>query len=157
MKSVKILMVCLGNICRSPTAQGVLEAKIAQQGLSHVISVDSAGTSGWHIGSPPDPRSRKAASKRGYNIDQQKGRQVNDGDFNQFDYIFAMDKENLAHLKALCPSNFKGHLGLLLDFGQPSLREVPDPYHGGTEGFEHVLDLIENACDHFIQHLQKSP
>lgn len=148
MKPIRVLMVCLGNICRSPTAQGVFEACIQQSGLADLILVDSAGTSGWHIGEPPDTRSCKAAKQRGYDLSQQRGRKVSIDDFHDFDYILAMDGQNLQALKAMCPEGFSGHLGLFLEFSaQRSYLEVPDPYHGGSEGFELVLDLIEEAAD----------
>jgi protein-tyrosine phosphatase len=145
-------MVCLGNICRSPTAQGVLEKLVAERGLGDRIWVDSAGTSGWHIGEAPDPRSQKAAANRGYDLSRQRGRQVSADDFDAFDFIFAMDSDNLRNLQALRPTHFGGQLGLLLDFGsQKQYREVPDPYHGGSAGFELVIDLIEDACSGFLQ------
>jgi protein-tyrosine phosphatase len=150
-------MVCLGNICRSPTAQGVLEKRVADRGLSQRIWVDSAGTSGWHIGEPPDVRSQKVALQRGYNLSAQRGRQVTVHDFDEFDFILAMDKDNLANLNALRPPHFSGHLGLLLDFSQQSTYcEVPDPYHGGNAGFELVVDLIEDAVDGLLEHILRS-
>lgn len=146
MKTYSVLMVCLGNICRSPTAQGVLEKLARDRGLDGRVQVDSAGTSGWHIGEPPDLRSQQAALVRGYDLSAQRGRQVTVHDFDLFDFILAMDHDNLADLEALRPAHFVGHLGLLLDFGQRrEYREVPDPYHGGSAGFELVLDLIEDA------------
>ncbi|MBC6907184.1 low molecular weight phosphotyrosine protein phosphatase [Saccharophagus sp. K07] len=154
MKPTHVLMVCLGNICRSPTAQGVFEHRVRQRGLEHLIVVDSAGTSGWHIGEPPDPRSSRAARTRGYDLTSQRGRQVTVADFQQFDYILAMDEQNLRALQALAPKDYPGHLGLFLDFSeQKAYREVPDPYHGGSEGFELVLDLIEDAADGLLQHI----
>lgn len=150
-------MVCLGNICRSPTAQGVLEHLVATRGLQHAINVDSAGTSAWHINEPPDKRSQHAAMLRGYDLSNQRGRQVNADDFYQFDYILAMDKLNLIELQRLRPKDFAGHLGLFLDFyGDPRLQEVPDPYHGGHSGFDRVLDLIEIASRNFLEHLLKT-
>lgn len=154
MTPTKVLMVCLGNICRSPTAHGVLEQRLDAQGLSHLVVVDSAGTSGWHIGEPPDLRSQAAARQRGYELSQQRGRQVAATDFETFDYIFAMDQDNLRNLRALCPPTFKGHLGLLLEFGSASNKNVPDPYHGGPAGFDLVLDLIEEAIDGLLVHLK---
>ncbi len=159
MKPIQVLMVCLGNICRSPTAQGVFEARIQQRQLAEHILVDSAGTSGWHIGELPDARSRKAAQRRGYDLSQQRGRQVTVQDFHDFDYILAMDRQNLQALKAICPDGFSGHLGLFLEFSRKqSYLEVPDPYHGGSEGFELVLDLIEEAADGLLADiLEKHP
>lgn len=156
MKNVKVLMVCLGNICRSPTAQGVFEHYVAEAGLSDSIWVDSAGTSAWHLGEAPDPRSQQAALKRGYDLSQQQGRQVTVDDFDEFDYILAMDEENLRNLQALCPSHFSGHLGLFLEFGQSNYQEVPDPYHGGAAGFELVVDLIEEASQGLLAQIQKN-
>lgn len=148
MKPTQVLMVCLGNICRSPTAQGIFEDRVRSLGLSQLILVDSAGTSGWHIGSPPDSRSCKAALRRGYDLRQQRGRQVTVADFHDFDYVLAMDGQNLQALKALCPEGFAGHLGLFLEFSRKQTHlEVPDPYHGDSDGFELVLDLIEEAAD----------
>lgn len=150
-------MVCLGNICRSPTAQGVLENLVVSRGLQHIISVDSAGTSAWHINEPPDKRSQHAALQRGYDLSNQRGRQVQPEDFYRFDYILAMDKLNLIELQRMRPKDFVGHLGLFLDFyGDPRLQEVPDPYHGGHSGFDRVLDLIETASRNFLEHLVKT-
>jgi protein-tyrosine phosphatase len=159
MKPIQVLMVCLGNICRSPTAQGVLEARVLQRGLADCILVDSGGTSGWHIGEPPDARSRRAAQRRGYDLSQQRGRQVTVEDFHDFDYILAMDRQNLQALNAICPVGFAGYLGLFLEFSsKQSYLEVPDPYHGGSEGFELVLDLIEEAADGLLADiLEKHP
>jgi protein-tyrosine phosphatase len=159
MKPTQVLMVCLGNICRSPTAQGVLEDRVRRLGLERYILVDSAGTSGWHIGELPDARSRKAALRRGYDLSQQRGRQVTVTDFHDFDYVLAMDGQNLQTLKVLCPEGFAGHLGLLLEFSQKqTYLEVPDPYHGGSDGFELVLDLIEEAADGLLADiLEKRP
>ena len=154
---VKVLMVCLGNICRSPTAHGLFEDLVAKKGLSEQIIVDSAGTSGWHIGSPPDRRSQAAARKRGYDLSAQRGRQATAADFARFDYILAMDEDNLYNLKQLAPPDYAGHLGLFLEFStQMEYDEVPDPYHGGDAGFELVLDLIEDASEGLLRHIQKS-
>ncbi len=154
MKKVNVLMVCLGNICRSPTAHGVLEALVQQQGLGDRVQVDSAGTSNWHIGAPPDSRSQEAALARGYDLSGQSARQVKLGDFTEFDYILAMDEANLRDLQALKPPSFKGHLGLFLSFARHShFHEVPDPYHGGASGFELVLDLVEDAARGLLDHI----
>lgn len=154
MKPVKVLMVCLGNICRSPTAHGVFEKKIIESGLSHRIFVDSAGTSDWHIGEPPDPRTQQAAQARGYDLNSQRGRQVTEKDFHQFDYILAMDNQNLHHLETLKPADYSGHLGLFLTFSKINVDEVPDPYHGGPSGFETVLDLVEDASERLLEHIR---
>lgn len=154
MKPIRVLMVCLGNICRSPTAHGIFEQKVVEAGLSHRIFVDSAGTSGWHIGEPPDPRTLEAAQKRGYLLQHQRGRQVTGDDFRKFDYILAMDKQNLRDLQKLKPADYDGHLGLFLAFSNESADEVPDPYHGGRSGFEVVLDLVEDAAEGLLEHIR---
>ena len=142
-------MVCLGNICRSPTAEGVFRTQIQQQNLSDIISVDSAGTSDWHINEAPDSRSAKAAEKRGYDLSQLRGRQVNVQDFHEFDYVLAMDNENFRNLLAICPEEYNHKVKMFLSFGLSestlNTEQVPDPYHSGLEGFEFVLDLIEDA------------
>lgn len=154
MKSVKVLMVCLGNICRSPTAHGIFEQKVVEAGLSHRIFVDSAGTSAWHIGEAPDPRALEAAQKRGYLLQHLRGRQVTADDFHNFDYIMAMDKQNLRELQKIKPADYSGHLGLFLAFSNADAEEVPDPYHGGNSGFETVLDLVEDAADGLLEHIR---
>lgn len=152
----KVLFVCLGNICRSPTAEGVFRDLIQKQGVDSWIHVDSAGTSNWHPGKAPDPRTVRAAHQRGYDLSMLRARQVNAHDFEQFDYILAMDQANLEELKQQCPSHFSGHLGLFLDFASASnLPEVPDPYYGGSDGFDLVLDLIEDASQGLLNHLLK--
>lgn len=151
-KTGGVLFVCLGNICRSPTAHGVFLSKVAQRGLTEMIEVDSAGTAAWHTGSPPDPRSCAEAARRGYDLGDLRARQVQDTDFTRFDYVLAMDYENLEALQALSPHGYRGHLGLLLDFApEQGLREVPDPYYKGDEGFVEVLSLIEAACDGLLE------
>lgn len=150
----RVLFVCLGNICRSPTAEGIFQHKVDAAGLSEKIHVDSAGTSGWHIGASPDERSAKAALTRGYDLSSLRGRQVLAEDFRAFDYVLAMDNSNLAHLKALAPADYSGVLKLLLSFGsQSNYSEVPDPYYGSGGGFELVLDLVEDACDGLLRHI----
>lgn len=141
----KVLMVCLGNICRSPTAEAVLRQRAAQAGVA--LEVDSAGTYGGHAGSQPDARSRAAGEHRGYDFNGIYSRQVKAGDFAEFDLILAADLSNLADLQALCPTEHQHKIKLLLSFGEHAVQEVPDPYYGGDQGFEQVLDLIESACD----------
>lgn len=156
MPEVRVLFVCLGNICRSPTAHGVFQRTVEQAGLAHIIQVDSAGTSNWHVGSPPDKRSMAEAHKRGYDLSEQRARQAIARDFNEFDYILAMDKYNLADLEQLRPADFTGHLGLFLEFSrQNNYREMPDPYHGGASGFTLVLDLVEDASAGLLEHIQR--
>ena len=146
-------MICLGNICRSPTAQGVLSKLVASRNLEDVIIVDSAGTGSWHLGESPDSRSMQAASLRGYDLSKLKARQISDTDFSEFDYLLAMDKSNLSDLKRLCPDPYKHKLQLLLNFGSSSELSVPDPYYNENSSFEIVLDLIEDACKEFIEHI----
>ncbi len=153
----KVLFVCLGNICRSPTAQGVFETLIASKQLSHAFEVDSAGTSAWHIDDAPDSRTINAAKQRGYELAHLRGRQVTREDFSRFDYILAMDHDNLHELKKLKPKGYSGHLGLFLAFDTESpIEEVPDPYYGGQRGFDNVLDLVESACQGLLAHIQTS-
>jgi len=141
---VNVLFVCLGNICRSPAAEGVFRALVEREGLADRIACDSAGTGSWHVGKAPDARMRAAAKRRGYDLDSLRGRQVTVGDFERFDYVLAMDGENLANLTVLCPPGREGRLGRLLDFAPGAgRRDVPDPYYGGADGFERVLDLVE--------------
>ncbi len=153
---MKVLFVCLGNICRSPTAEAVFKRRAAKAGLNN-IQIDSAGTGAWHIGNPPDPRSRAAAETRGYSFEGISARKIAVSDFETFDYVLAMDRSNLKDLKALEPAGSPAKLSLFLDYAPPhSQREVPDPYYGGPQGFEQVIDLIEAASDGFIMHLRTS-
>ncbi len=143
-----VLFVCMGNICRSPTAEAVFRALVRRRGLEDTIEVDSAGTIGYHAGELPDSRMRKAAKNRGYTLDS-RARQVNSRDIEAFDYILGMDKDNLFHLYSLDRGGRHEHkIGLLTNFLKHSNSgEVPDPYYGGPEGFERVLDLVEEACE----------
>lgn len=143
----KVLFVCLGNICRSPTAEGVFRAQVAAAGLSEVIGIDSAGTAAWHIGKAPDQRAQAAATRRGYDLTALRGRQVAVADFGEFDYILAMDRSNLADLLARCPAEQRHKVRLFLSFSsQWQNHEVPDPYYGGADGFDQVLDMVEDAA-----------
>ncbi len=152
--TVSVLFVCLGNICRSPTAHGVFEQLVADHQLSDTITADSAGTAAWHIGKQPDSRSIAAAANRGCDLSSLRARQVSPTDFEQFDYILAMDESNLADLEALCPSGFSGELALFLSYGDSDALAVPDPYYGDGDGFEHVLDLVEQASAGLLAHIQ---
>ena len=146
MKQARVLFVCLGNICRSPTAHGVFARMVAERGLAEIIEVDSCGTGGWHVGEPPDGRATTEARKRGYDLSPLRARQIHSADFQRFDYILAMDQMNLADLRELCPASYAGQLDLFLSFaGDVAEIEVPDPYYGGDRGFAHVLDLVELA------------
>jgi len=141
-----VLFVCLGNICRSPTAEAVFRAAAAKAGFGERVRAASAGLGDWHIGLPPDRRAIEAARRRGYDLTKLRGRQVDVDDFTRFGWIVAMDDQNLRGLTAMKPSDFVGHLGLLLDFAPHlGVREVPDPYYGAPAGFERVLDLIEQG------------
>jgi protein-tyrosine phosphatase len=150
--SPAVLFVCLGNICRSPTAQAVFAARAKSAALD--LIVESAGTGAWHEGEPPDPRSIEAGRGRGYSFTGQTARKVEPLDFARFDYILAMDGQNLRELEALCPQSYGGHLGLFLDFAGKAGADVPDPYYGGERGFETVLDLIERASDGLLKTLK---
>jgi len=150
--TMRILLICMGNICRSPTAEGVLRRKLAQAGLADSVEVDSAGTLGYHAGEPPDPRAQKAAAKRGYDLSKLRARRVKEADFLRFDMILAMDRDNLAELRRACPAAQVSRLGLFLEYARNfEAEEVPDPYYGGPQGFEHVLDLIEDAADGLVE------
>lgn len=152
--SVNVLFVCLGNICRSPTAHGIFLHYVKQRGLQDRISVDSAGTGDWHVGHAPDKRSTATALRRGYDLSELRARQVSRDDFAQFDYIIAMDAENLRNLQHMQPKEFDGELKLFLDYGdQSGYTEVPDPYHGGAADFERVVDLVENAANGLLEHI----
>jgi len=152
---VQVLFVCLGNICRSPTAHGVFAHQVEAAGLKKRILIDSAGTGDWHVGRPPDTRAQRAASGRGYDLSRLRARQVKPADFERFHYILPMDAQNLADLERMRPDWYAGHLGLFLEFaGNAEYREVPDPYYGSIRGFELVLDLIEDAARNLLQHIQ---
>jgi len=149
-----VLFVCLGNICRSPTAEGVFRVALAQAGLESQVLADSAGIGDWHVGSPPDRRAIKAARARGYDLAALRGRQVVPADFTRFGWILAMDLSNLRALDEMRPPDYGGHLGLLLDLVPGvGMREVPDPYYGGPDGFERVLDLVEHASTELVARL----
>lgn len=150
---LSVLMVCLGNICRSPTAEAVLRAQIIAAGLADYVTVDSAGTSNWHMGEAPDVRSMQAATNRLYDLSAQRSRQVSTLDFEEFDYILAMDRQNLRDLSEHCPVEHQHKLDRLLSYGNTGWVDVPDPYNSGKEGFELVLDLVEVACNAFLAHL----
>ena len=153
---MKILFVCLGNICRSPTAEGVFRAVAAREAPDLVIEVDSAGTAGYHIGEPPDARTRQAATRRGYDLSPLRARMVEPKDFDEFDLILAMDSENLSVLHRRAPAHARERVRLFLEFAPDSdVTDVPDPYYGGPNGFEEVLDLVEAATQGLLAHLRQ--
>jgi protein-tyrosine phosphatase len=151
----RVLFVCMGNICRSPTAEGVFRARVREAGLHEHILTDSAGTGDWHVGEAPDPRARSAASRRGYPIDDLRARQVVVADFTQFDLVLAMDWDNLRNLMRLCPGEHRHKVRLFLEFSSRFQgQEVPDPYFGGREGFDQVLDMVEDAAAGLLEALR---
>ncbi|PPD20622.1 MAG: phosphotyrosine protein phosphatase [Methylobacter sp.] len=152
MNKIKILFVCMGNICRSPTAEGVFAKLLKDTEAEHLFALDSAGTHAYHIGEPPDSRAQKAAAERGIELSHLKARKVSAEDFENFDYLLVMDDENYASLLAACPEPHKPKIQYFLSYA-PHLntREVPDPYYGGKYGFERVLDLVEAASAGFFK------
>ena len=160
---VKVLFVCMGNICRSPTAEGVFTHLVERQNLTHLIAIDSAGTHAYHVGEPPDKRAQQAALRRGVSMSELSARRVYDDDFERFDYIVAMDNDNKRNLLARCPAEHQHKVQLLLDYA-PSCDEdeVPDPYYGNKSGFDRVLDLVDQGTkalllDILDTHLKPDP
>ncbi|HLS99404.1 MAG: low molecular weight protein-tyrosine-phosphatase [Porticoccaceae bacterium] len=157
-RQTRVLFVCLGNICRSPTAQGVFEQLVRDAGLDALIAVDSAGTGDWHLGKAPDQRARQAALGRGVDIGHLRARLVTPADFDHFDYILAMDRANLDALERMKPDWYLGHVGLFLPFagelGEQDPDEVPDPYYGGFDGFERVYELVYQASLGLLDHIR---
>ena len=152
---MKILFVCLGNICRSPTAEVVFRAVASREAPDIALEIDSAGTAGYHVGELPDRRTREAAARRGYDLSALRARIVEPGDFDHFDLILAMDRENLRALERRAPPQARERMRLFLEFApEAGITEVPDPYYGGPNGFEDVLDLIEAASRGLIEHLR---
>lgn len=154
---IRILFVCLGNICRSPTAEAVFRARANKIGLLPHLQIDSCGTGDWHIGKSPDGRSQRAAATRGYDLSTLTARQLAASDFERFDFILAMDAANLRDIKALRPSDCSAHVARFLDYHPDANQgDVPDPYYGGDQGFDQVLDLIEAAADGLLATLAKN-
>ena len=156
---MRIVFVCLGNICRSPTAEGVMRHAIEAVGLADRVTLHSAGTGAWHVGEPPDPRSRRAAKKRGYDLEPLRARQFAVQDFADFDLVIAMDRQNLAAIERLAAMH-EGPLPEIrlmrsFDPSAPPGAEVPDPYAGGATGFEEVLDICERACAGLVDHVRR--
>ncbi|MGR9107191.1 MAG: low molecular weight protein-tyrosine-phosphatase [Gammaproteobacteria bacterium] len=154
---VSVLFVCMGNICRSPTAEGVLRKLLDESGFSRLVRIDSAGTHAYHLDEPPDIRAQQAALERGIDISMLRARLFEAQDFENFDHILVMDRHNFDVLKAMCPKSFEHKVDLLLNYAPHlSFRDVPDPYYGGDYGFERVLDLLEDACAGLLESLKQT-
>ncbi len=152
----RVLFVCMGNICRSPTAEAVFRHAVKRAGFDHLIECDSAGTHDYHIGEPPDARAQRAASKQGYDMSGLRGRQVGKQDFERFDHVVAMDRHNLELLERMCPPQHTHKLALYGNFHEKYAgQEVPDPYYGGAQGFEQVLDMIEQISAGLLDRLRQ--
>lgn len=154
-KRISVLFICMGNICRSPTAEGVFRHLAEQAGVTGQLEIDSAGTHAYHAGEPPDHRARAAAERRGMSLEGIVARRVTEDDFERFDYIVAMDEDNLERLRAEAPAHYHDKIRLFLEFGSSDEREVPDPYYGGAAGFERVLDLVEEASRGLLETLSR--
>ncbi len=154
--SYRVLLVCMGNICRSPTAEGVVRTYIKNNGLGNIVEVDSAGTHGYHVGEAPDSRTQRAAMARGYNLSQLRARKVARQDLDYFDLILAMDKSNLDNLRRMSPPEIHDRIRLFMDYARNfDDDEVPDPYYGLGHGFDLVLDMVEDAAQGLIDDLKK--
>lgn len=152
---VSVLFVCMGNICRSPTAEGAFRKVVEEAGLSELIRIESAGTHAYHVGAPPDHRAQAAALRRGITLSEIRARRVSDGDFDTFDHILVMDKDNLEELLQRVPEQHRGKVHLFLEYaGGPGAAEVPDPYYGGASGFELVLDLVEQGARRLLERIR---
>jgi len=155
-RPMRVLFVCMGNICRSPMAEGTFRRLVADAGLADEVLIDSAGTHNYHVGEPPDPRAQKVAGRRGYDLSALRGRQVDPKDFQGFDLVLAMDGVNLRALQRLCPPEHTPKLKLFMEFHSDSaVREVPDPYYGEKDGFERVLDMLEDASQGLLRFLHQ--
>ncbi|VAW90229.1 Low molecular weight protein tyrosine phosphatase [hydrothermal vent metagenome] len=153
---VKVLFVCMGNICRSPTAHGVFEHLVQQASLAKRIEIDSAGTHAYHVGEPPDKRSQASALNRGFDLSSQRARRVQKADFDYYDYVIAMDNDNLSNLLEICPRALSNKVSLFLSYADNvDEDEVPDPYYGGSKGFERVLDMVESAADGLLGEIKE--
>jgi len=156
-KKIGVLFVCMGNICRSPTAEGIFRRLVEMERLSGAIRIDSAGTHDYHIGEAPDERAQLHARKRGYDLSTIRARQIRKTDFAEFDYVLAMDRTNLLALQRRCPERHLERVQLFLSFADGlNAEEVPDPYYGGAKGFETVLDMVENAATGLLRHLRST-
>jgi protein-tyrosine phosphatase len=153
---VKVLFVCMGNICRSPMAHGIFESRINDAGIGHLVQVDSAGTHAYHVGSPPDERAQRTAMARGIDLSRQRARLLEPEDFESFDFVLVMDEDNLEYALRICPPQYTERVRLLLDFAEGLHdREVPDPYYGGQAGFERVIHMVENAVEGLVEELKR--
>ena len=156
MKNFSVLFVCMGNICRSPTAHGVFKRKLMDAGIAHLVIVDSAGTHNFHPGSPPDARSQFHAARRGYDLSDLRARQISIDDYESYDLILVMDWDNLALVEDECPPEYFAKVRRLTEFCLThDAPVVPDPYHGGAGGFDQVLDLIEDACEGLLRQVKQ--
>ena len=154
----KVLFVCTGNICRSPTAEGIFRKLVSDAGVAHMVSADSAGTHGYHVGEPPDPRAQEAAAKRGYDLSHLRARRVQQEDFHRFDLVLAMDREHESILARMAQPSSAHKLQLMMSYARRfSQEEVPDPYYGGPRGFELVLDMLEDASRGLLEALVTEP
>jgi protein-tyrosine phosphatase len=154
-RPIRVLFICTGNICRSPSAEGVFRQKVADAGLADRVKTDSAGTHDYHVGDAPDPRAQKVAAKRGYDLSKLCGRQVIRRDFTEFDHVLAMDQINMKELGRLCPREHAHKVRLFMEFAYGSaVREVPDPYYGSADDFERVLDMLESAAEGLLDHVR---
>ncbi|MBG7602769.1 MAG: low molecular weight phosphotyrosine protein phosphatase [Gammaproteobacteria bacterium] len=157
MKKVKVLFVCMGNICRSPTAHGVFRKLVESEGLTDIIVIDSAGTHAYHVGNPPDQRAQQTALYRNLDLSDLRARQTAGDDFERFDYVLAMDEDNYAILQNACPADMEYKLRLFMSFApELGIREVPDPYYGGDRGFEQVFDMIEAASEGLLDEIRRN-
>jgi len=154
-EKVSVLFVCMGNICRSPTAEGVFRRHVVEAGLDDLFEIDSAGTHAYHVGEPPDRRAQEAATRRGFSLADIRARRVAAGDFERFHHIIAMDEDNLVMLHEQADATYREKIRLFLEFGSGPETEVPDPYYGGATGFERVLDLVEDASRGLLERLRQ--
>jgi len=156
MEKIKILFVCMGNICRSPTAEGVFTRLIQEHHLDHLFEIDSAGTRAYHVGEPPDRRSREAAARRGIDLDDLRARRVVPKDFEYYHYLLAVDRDNYDTLRQAAPPQYMHKIRLFLEFAPHlSINEVPDPYYGGKDGFERVLNIVDAAARSLLANLRQ--
>ncbi|MEE4245938.1 MAG: low molecular weight protein-tyrosine-phosphatase [Kangiellaceae bacterium] len=154
-EKTRVLFVCLGNICRSPTAEGVFRQLIEQRRLAHRFDIDSAGTSAYHVGEQPDKRAMEAARKRQIELSTIRSRALTRDDFSKYDYLIAMDRNNYKDMQAMTEQDFRSKVHLFLDFANVDESDVPDPYYGGPDGFEHVLNLVEQASRGLLAHIER--